>query len=91
MNERVANLAAIQGRIGAAIVRSGRSAGDVELLVVSKTWPVDMIAEVASAGHCSSGECVWICCRCVMVALFGIASRLCLLAIHRIGLDDFPQ
>lgn len=50
------NLRAIQERVSQATVRSGRAAGDCELLVVSKTWPAERVAEVVEAGHQSFGE-----------------------------------
>ncbi|MCP5536351.1 MAG: YggS family pyridoxal phosphate-dependent enzyme [Akkermansiaceae bacterium] len=51
-----ANLAGVKQRIDEAAVRSGRSGDAVELLVVSKTWPAETVAEVVAAGHSSFGE-----------------------------------
>lgn len=50
------NLAATQERVAMAAIRSGRGADDCELLVVSKTWPVERVAEVVAAGQLSFGE-----------------------------------
>jgi len=50
------NLAATQERVAMAAARSGRGADDCELLVVSKTWPAEKVAEVVAAGHHSFGE-----------------------------------
>jgi len=50
------NLSAVQQRVNAAIEASGRSEGACELLVVSKTWPAEKVAEVVEAGHQSFGE-----------------------------------
>jgi len=50
------NLAAVQKRVNQAIERSGRPEEACELLVVSKTWPAEKVAEVVSAGHSSFGE-----------------------------------
>ncbi|MGB2403645.1 MAG: YggS family pyridoxal phosphate-dependent enzyme [Akkermansiaceae bacterium] len=50
------NLACIKQRVADAGCRSGRSADAAQLLVVSKTWPADKVAEVVSAGHLAFGE-----------------------------------
>jgi len=50
------NLSAVQHRVNEAIQRSSRSEGACELLVVSKTWPAETVAEVVAAGHQSFGE-----------------------------------
>ena len=50
------NLAATQERVAMAAARSGRGADDCELLVVSKTWPAEKVAEVVAAGHLGLGE-----------------------------------
>lgn len=55
-NDVAANLAAVKGRVESAAQRSGRLADDVELLVVSKTWPADRVGEVVAAGHLAFGE-----------------------------------
>ena len=46
----------IRHRVAAAAVRSGRTAEDVELLAVSKTFPPELIAEAAQAGQRLFGE-----------------------------------
>lgn len=46
----------IRQRMARAAARSGRTEDACELLVVSKTWPVERIAEVVAAGHCTFGE-----------------------------------
>jgi len=51
-----ANLAGIKQRVADAALRSGRSAGAADLLVVSKTWPAENVAEVVAAGHLAFGE-----------------------------------
>ena len=57
MSEGVStHLRAIRERVHQATARSGRSVGDCELLVVSKTWPAEKVAEVVDAGHQSFGE-----------------------------------
>ena len=50
------NLAAIKTRVATALSNSGRKPGSCELLVVSKTWPAESVAEVVSYGHSSFGE-----------------------------------
>lgn len=51
-----ANLAAVKQRVADAAVRSGRDADAAELLVISKTWPAEKVAEVVAAGHLAFGE-----------------------------------
>ncbi|MFK7909533.1 MAG: YggS family pyridoxal phosphate-dependent enzyme [Akkermansiaceae bacterium] len=51
-----ANLDGILKRINHAAIRAGRDPDSVRLLVVSKTWPADKIAEVVNAGHTHFGE-----------------------------------
>jgi len=51
-----ANLAGIKQRVADAALRSGRSADAADLLVVSKTWPAENVAEVVAAGHLAFGE-----------------------------------
>ena len=46
----------ICGRIAAAAGRSGRSADEIELVAVSKTWPAETVAELADCGHQLFGE-----------------------------------
>ena len=52
----VNNLAVINARVAEAALRSGRAADAVQLLVVSKTWPSERVAEVVAAGHLAFGE-----------------------------------
>lgn len=49
-------LAEVQGRIRAACKHSGRSAGEVSLLPVTKNHPVDAVRFAASAGLSAVGE-----------------------------------
>jgi PLP dependent protein len=56
MTDITANLAEIRGRVAEAERRSGRRPGEVELMVVSKTWPVETIGEVVAAGQRLFGE-----------------------------------
>lgn len=51
-----ANLAAVKQRVADAAVRSGRDADAAELLVISKTWPAEKVAQVVAAGHLAFGE-----------------------------------
>ncbi|MGJ8677293.1 MAG: YggS family pyridoxal phosphate-dependent enzyme [Akkermansiaceae bacterium] len=50
------NLNEILQRVRDASLKSGRDETACELLVVSKTWPAESLAEVAAAGHLSFGE-----------------------------------
>jgi PLP dependent protein len=50
------NLAAIRERVAPAAERSGRAAGDVTLVVVSKTVPVEKIRAAVAAGATHLGE-----------------------------------
>jgi len=50
------NLLEVKRRVEQAAVKSGRDAMDCELLVVSKTWPANKVAEVATVGQISFGE-----------------------------------
>lgn len=50
------NLLEIKERVAQAAIRSGRGADACRLLVVSKTWPAEKVAEVAAAGHLDFGE-----------------------------------
>ena len=55
--ERLADaLAAVRGRIDAACRRAGRSAGEVELIAVSKTVAADRLRELLALGHELLGE-----------------------------------
>ncbi|NNC90254.1 MAG: YggS family pyridoxal phosphate-dependent enzyme [Akkermansiaceae bacterium] len=56
MTEIASRLEEVRGRVADAARRSGRAPDEVELLVVSKTWPVDVIGEVVAAGHRLFGE-----------------------------------
>ncbi|MDG1358729.1 MAG: YggS family pyridoxal phosphate-dependent enzyme [Akkermansiaceae bacterium] len=50
------NLARVKARVADAAMRSGRSADAAQLLVVSKTWPAERLADVVAAGHLAFGE-----------------------------------
>lgn len=50
------NLAAIQARLANAVETAGRRPGEVELLAVSKTFPVETIQEAVDAGQVLFGE-----------------------------------
>ncbi len=50
------NLKRVQDRIDRAAHRSGRSADEVKLIVVTKTWPVDVVQQVVDAGARVLGE-----------------------------------
>ncbi|MBX7208479.1 MAG: YggS family pyridoxal phosphate-dependent enzyme [Verrucomicrobiaceae bacterium] len=50
------NLETVRQRVAAAAGRSGRKPGDVELLVVSKTFPAEVVREAADAGQTLFGE-----------------------------------
>ncbi|NWK57146.1 YggS family pyridoxal phosphate-dependent enzyme [Verrucomicrobiaceae bacterium N1E253] len=50
------NLAKVKQQLAEALIRSGRGEDDCELLVVSKTWPAEVVAEVIDAGHRAFGE-----------------------------------
>ena len=56
MADIAVNLRAVRQRVDQAAERSGRDPSAVELLVVTKTWPPDVIAEVLEAGHQLLGE-----------------------------------
>lgn len=56
MSDLPARLQAIHDRISAAATRSGRDASSVELLAVSKTFPVEVIQEAVDAGQLLFGE-----------------------------------
>lgn len=57
MAEMIAeNLRAVEERVKQATVSSGRDVDACELLVVSKTWPAENVADVVAAGHMSFGE-----------------------------------
>ncbi|TMV68016.1 YggS family pyridoxal phosphate-dependent enzyme, partial [Thioclava sp. BHET1] len=46
----------IEAKIRAAEVAAGRSAGEVELIAVSKVQPLDRVEAVLEAGHRLFGE-----------------------------------
>ncbi len=50
------NLAAVRARISAAASRAGRNAADVQLVVVSKTHPPEIVREAIAAGATVLGE-----------------------------------
>jgi pyridoxal phosphate enzyme (YggS family) len=50
------NLAAIRERIAKAAQRTGRSAGDIALMAVTKTFPAASVVEAYAAGHRLFGE-----------------------------------
>ena len=52
----VDNLQAVRARIGRAARASGREPGDVVLVAVSKTFPVEYIAQAHAAGQKAFGE-----------------------------------
>ena len=56
MADIAVNLRAVRQRVDQAAVRSGRDPSAVELLVVTKTWPPEVISEVLEAGHQLLGE-----------------------------------
>lgn len=54
--ELAANLAAAQERISLACAAAGRDRSEVELIVVTKTWPVSDLAHLAALGVRHFGE-----------------------------------
>ena len=56
MSAIASNLQAVRARIVKAASDAGRSPEGVELLAVSKTWPVDRVIEAARAGQRAFGE-----------------------------------
>ena len=56
MSSWVDQLHAVQSRIRAACVASGRDASQVRLLAVSKTFPAEAVRQVAAAGQRDFGE-----------------------------------
>jgi pyridoxal phosphate enzyme (YggS family) len=56
MSQIAENLEIIRHRIAAAAKRSGRSAGEVKLVAVSKTYPPEAIREAMDAGQRCFGE-----------------------------------
>jgi len=56
MTTIAANLQAVRARIEVACVAAGRPTGSVRLLAVSKTWPVECVADAVAAGQTAFGE-----------------------------------
>ena len=56
MNSIPKRLAAVRQRIADAAVRCGRDPGDIHLLAVSKTKPVEAIRSAIAAGQRAFGE-----------------------------------
>ncbi len=50
------NLAEIRARILAACIRAGRAGDSVQLIAVSKTFPVESVRDAVAAGHLHFGE-----------------------------------
>jgi PLP dependent protein len=50
------NLQAVMAQIADAAKAAGRSPQDIQLLAVSKTWPVEFVREAAAAGQRAFGE-----------------------------------
>ena len=53
MSHIAENLEVVKGRVAKAAARSGRK---VDLLVVSKTWPGELVSEAVDAGQILFGE-----------------------------------
>jgi pyridoxal phosphate enzyme (YggS family) len=56
MSTLAENLAGIQSRIADTAARAGRDAGEIKLVAVSKTHPVETIREAIAAGQTVFGE-----------------------------------
>jgi pyridoxal phosphate enzyme (YggS family) len=56
MSEVAGNLLTIAGKISAACLRAGRDVKSVELIAVSKTFPVGSVREAFEAGQLQFGE-----------------------------------
>jgi PLP dependent protein len=56
MSAIASNLQAVRARIAKAAMAAGRRPEEVDLLAVSKTWPVDCVIEAACAGQRAFGE-----------------------------------
>ncbi len=56
MSDAIARLSDVRARIAACAAESGRDAGDVRLVAVSKTHPIDAIRPLLEAGHRIFGE-----------------------------------
>lgn len=46
----------VKSQIAQSAAKCGRGAGEIELVAVSKTWPVEIISELVSCGHTVFGE-----------------------------------
>ncbi len=55
-SEIVSNLETVRQKVAKAARRSGRSSSAVELLVVSKTWPAEVVSHVVESGQELLGE-----------------------------------
>ena len=51
MSQIAESLRGVQERVSVAAKRSGRKADEVQLMVVSKTWPVEVVQEAVEAGR----------------------------------------
>jgi pyridoxal phosphate enzyme (YggS family) len=56
VSEIAENLSVVRERVAEAARRSGRDPAEVDLLVVSKTWPAETVAEVVASGQVLFGE-----------------------------------
>ncbi len=56
MNSIADNLAQVHEKVVAAAQRSGRGDDQVQLMVVSKTWPAEVVQEAVDTGHLFFGE-----------------------------------
>jgi PLP dependent protein len=56
MSAIASNLQAVRARIAKAAEQAGRSPGEIALLAVSKTWPIDCVLAAAAAGQRAFGE-----------------------------------
>jgi pyridoxal phosphate enzyme (YggS family) len=56
MSDIAENLNHVKKQVAQATEKAGRSPGAVDLLVVSKTWPAEIIQEAVDAGHTLFGE-----------------------------------
>ncbi|MDB4323029.1 YggS family pyridoxal phosphate-dependent enzyme, partial [Akkermansiaceae bacterium] len=56
MSQISENLTQVRAQVLSAALRSGRSAEEVKLMVVSKTWPAEVVQEAADAGQVVFGE-----------------------------------
>ncbi len=56
MNELAARLADVRARIARAAGRAGRDPAAIQLVAVSKTFPVDAVRDAAAAGQIDFGE-----------------------------------